>query len=62
VVVVWPGRAVTEAELLDRCLTRLGRYKVPRAVLFRAGLPLSAAGKTLKKELKIELSNLKETP
>jgi fatty-acyl-CoA synthase len=56
VVVAQPGSPVTETELLEHCRARLARFKVPRAVVFREALPVSAAGKILKRELKAELS------
>jgi fatty-acyl-CoA synthase len=56
VVVTRAGRPVTETELLEHCRARLARFKVPRAVMFREALPISAAGKILKRELKAELS------
>jgi len=55
-VVARPGSAVTETDLLEHCRARLARFKVPRAVVFREALPISAAGKILKRELKAELS------
>ncbi len=51
-VVLKPGASATEDELLDHCRTRLAHYKVPRSVLFTDALPLSAAGKILKRELR----------
>jgi fatty-acyl-CoA synthase len=57
VVVLRPGQAAGEAELLDHCRARLARYKVPRRVVFRPALPISAAGKILKRELRQELVN-----
>ena len=55
VVVAQPGSPVTEAELLAHCRARLARFKLPRQVVFRKALPMSAAGKILKRELKTEL-------
>lgn len=52
-VVVKSGAALTEDELLEHCRERLARYKVPKAVLFRPELPRSAAGKILKRELRV---------
>jgi fatty-acyl-CoA synthase len=52
VVVLRPEAAATEADLLDHCRGRLARYKVPRSVVFVDALPLSAAGKILKRELR----------
>ena len=53
-VVLKPGAAAGEAELLEFMAARLARYKVPRSVVFRAALPISAAGKILKRELRDE--------
>jgi long-chain acyl-CoA synthetase len=53
VVVVRSGAEVTEKQLIDHCRTLIGRFKCPRSVEFRPeGLPLSAAGKVLKHELR----------
>ncbi|MEZ4360670.1 MAG: long-chain fatty acid--CoA ligase [Kofleriaceae bacterium] len=43
--------AVTERELLEHCAARLARYKLPKEVVFVEALPISAAGKILKREL-----------
>ncbi len=51
-VVLKPGATATEAELLDFLRDRLARYKVPKRVVFRSELPLSGAGKILKRELR----------
>ena len=52
VVVLKPGVLATDAELLEHCRARLARYKVPKSVVFVDALPLSAAGKILKRELR----------
>lgn len=52
VVVLKPGATAAEEELLEHCRARLARYKVPRSVVFTGALPISAAGKILKRELK----------
>lgn len=53
IVVLRPGRAATEAELITWCRERIAPYKAPRSITFRAeALPLSAAGKVLKRELR----------
>ncbi|MCC6553309.1 MAG: long-chain fatty acid--CoA ligase [Polyangiaceae bacterium] len=52
VVVLKAGAEVGEADLLDHCRGRLARYKVPRSVAFVDALPLSPAGKILKRELR----------
>ena len=56
VVVLRPGAAATADELLEHCRARLARYKVPRRVEFVEALPISAAGKILKRELKEQYS------
>jgi long-chain acyl-CoA synthetase len=45
-------RLISEAELLTFCRARLMPYKVPRLVEFRDRLPLSAAGKMLRRLLR----------
>jgi long-chain acyl-CoA synthetase len=53
VVVLHPGRSVTEEELLAHCRERIAGYKVPKSISFRSEpLPLSGAGKVLKTELR----------
>jgi long-chain acyl-CoA synthetase len=52
VVVLRPDAALTEAALIAHCRTHLGAYKCPKSIEFRAALPLSAAGKVLKGELR----------
>ena len=51
-VVLRPGAEATEDELIEHLQQHLARYKVPRSVQFLAELPLSAAGKILKRELR----------
>jgi fatty-acyl-CoA synthase len=57
VVVLKPGVSATEAELIEHCRSRLARYKVPRSVVFMEVLPISAAGKILKRELRKQFVN-----
>jgi fatty-acyl-CoA synthase len=52
IVVLRPGAAVTEAELLGYLNGRLARYKIPRSVRFASALPRTATGKILKKQLR----------
>jgi fatty-acyl-CoA synthase len=49
------GQAVREDELLNFMSEHLANYKVPRSVVFVDALPISAAGKILKRELKEKL-------
>ncbi|NUQ76907.1 MAG: long-chain fatty acid--CoA ligase [Polyangiaceae bacterium] len=46
------GAAATEAELIEHCKARLARYKIPKTVVIVEALPISAAGKILKRELR----------
>jgi long-chain acyl-CoA synthetase len=46
------ARAVTEADIIAYCRERLAAYKAPRVVEFRTALPLSGAGKVLKRVLR----------
>ncbi len=52
VVVLRPGAALTTAELQAHCRSLIAGYKCPRSVEFREALPLSAAGKVLKVDLR----------
>ncbi|SPL88135.1 Long-chain-fatty-acid--CoA ligase [[Actinomadura] parvosata subsp. kistnae] len=52
VVVLRPGLAATEEELREFCRDRIAGYKLPRSVAFAGELPLSGAGKILKRELR----------
>ena len=51
-VVLKPGATATEEELLKFMADRLAKYKVPRSVTFIDALPISVAGKILKRELR----------
>ena len=46
------GETVGERELIDYCKTRLARFKAPKVVLIVKELPISAAGKVLKREVR----------
>ncbi|MEW5785902.1 MAG: long-chain fatty acid--CoA ligase [Bacillota bacterium] len=59
-VVLKDGITATEQELLDFCADKLARYKVPRAIEFRAELPKSAVGKLLRRVLVEEEKAKKE--
>jgi long-chain acyl-CoA synthetase len=47
---------VTEAELIAFCKERLASYKAPRQIEFRPELPVSAAGKVLRRLLREAVS------
>ena len=51
-VVTKPGATVGGDELLAFAAARLAKYKVPKSVAFRDSLPISAAGKILKRDLR----------
>jgi fatty-acyl-CoA synthase len=55
-VVLKPEIQASEDELLDFMNTRLARYKIPKRVVFMPELPISGAGKILKRDLKQQLS------
>ncbi|RPI82515.1 MAG: long-chain-fatty-acid--CoA ligase [Chloroflexi bacterium] len=51
-VVLKPGTSASEEELLEHMASRLAKYKVPKSVLILENLPISPAGKILKRELR----------
>jgi fatty-acyl-CoA synthase len=51
-VVLKPNQIETEDDLLKFMTERLAKYKVPKSVSFMEALPISAAGKILKRELR----------
>jgi long-chain acyl-CoA synthetase len=53
-VALKPGERTNANELIAFCRARLAGYKVPRRVEFRESLPRNAAGKLLRRELRIE--------
>lgn len=52
VVVLKPGAALDETTLREHCREFVASYKCPKTVEFREALPLSGAGKILKKDLR----------
>ncbi|WP_419992495.1 acyl-CoA synthetase [Streptomyces boninensis] len=52
VVILKPGAAATAEELRAHCKTLIAGYKAPRTAEFVTALPLSPAGKVLKRELR----------
>ncbi|UUY08295.1 long-chain-fatty-acid--CoA ligase [Pseudomonas sp. J452] len=51
-VVLKPGAEVGAAELQAHCRAQIAGYKCPKSVEFREAMPLSAAGKILKRDLR----------
>jgi len=60
-VVLKPDAAVTEAELLEFCRSRLSHYKCPRSFEFVASLPKTGTGKILKRDLRKKYWEGKDT-
>ena len=55
IIVPYEGKTVSQDEIIEHCRERIARYKCPRSVEVRSEpLPLSAAGKILKRELRKE--------
>jgi long-chain acyl-CoA synthetase len=50
-VVLAPGRQATAEEIRDHCRDKLAPYKVPAQVEFRDALPMTMAGKVLRRAL-----------
>ena len=53
-VILRPGTAPGEGELIAFCRERLAGFKTPKYIFFRDSMPVSAANKLLKRELKAE--------
>ena len=60
-VVVRPGETVDAEDIIDFSRTKLAAYKVPRIIEFRETLPKSAVGKILRKELRKEEAEKKNS-
>jgi long-chain acyl-CoA synthetase len=52
VIVLKPERDALGAEIIEHCRQQIAGYKTPKSVEFRATLPLSGAGKVLKRDLR----------
>jgi long-chain acyl-CoA synthetase len=50
-VVLRPGAAATEAEIIEHCRPHLAAYKLPRSVRFTDDLPKTSTGKVMRREL-----------
>jgi long-chain acyl-CoA synthetase len=50
-VVLRPGTAATEAEIIDHCRAELAAYKLPRSVRFVGDLPRTSTGKIMRRAL-----------
>ncbi len=52
VVVLREGHSLTQEELIEWCHGKIGRYKIPKAVVFADSLPRTPTGKILKRVLR----------
>lgn len=62
VVVIRPGAALTEPDLLAFMRDRLAKYKIPKAVRFVDALPKTGPGKIDKRALLAQFTGQPETP
>ncbi len=46
------GKDITEQDIIDFCKENIAKYKAPKSVEFKRGLPKSAQGKILKRKLR----------
>jgi acyl-coenzyme A synthetase/AMP-(fatty) acid ligase len=61
-VVLRPGSAVTEEELIEFCRTRLPSFQRPRKVRFVDAYPVTATGKVRRVELRAEAATALRVP
>jgi len=52
IVVVQEGQTLTEAELIEWCQGKIGRFKIPKSVVITEAIPRTPTGKILKTELR----------
>ena len=56
IVVVKEGEMLTEEELIEWCHGKVGRFKIPKAVVFTDAIPRTPTGKILKRVLREEFN------
>jgi fatty-acyl-CoA synthase len=54
VLVLQAGQTIDKATVVDHCVTRLAKFKVPSAIAVVDILPRNATGKVLKRELRVQ--------
>ncbi len=54
IIVRKPGEELTEAELINWCKDRIGKFKIPKSVEFTDAIPRTPTGKILKRELRAQ--------
>jgi long-chain acyl-CoA synthetase len=52
IIVLKPGVDASDSDIIEHCRQRIAGYKCPKSVAFVDSLPLSAAGKVLKRDLR----------
>jgi len=52
VIVLKPGQALTEGQVLAHCMTAMAVFKAPKRVVFAETLPKNPSGKLLKRQLR----------
>lgn len=52
IIVVKPGETLSEKELIEWCQGKIGRFKIPKAVIFTDAIPRTPTGKILKRVLR----------
>jgi long-chain acyl-CoA synthetase len=52
VIVLKPDTQVAGSDIIEHCRRQIAGYKTPKSVEFRVALPLSGAGKVLKRDLR----------
>jgi long-chain acyl-CoA synthetase len=52
VIVLKPDHEAAGAAIIEHCRRQIAGYKTPKSVEFRTALPLSGAGKVLKRDLR----------
>jgi fatty-acyl-CoA synthase len=57
IVVPKPGMDVTPEEIIAFSKENMAGYKVPKKVFVRPALPMTASGKILKRELRLEFAD-----
>jgi len=54
IIVRKPEQDLAEGDVIQHCLARLAKFKVPQSVTFVDALPRNATGKVLKRELRVQ--------
>ena len=54
VIVLMPGTTLDRATVVEHCVARLAKFKVPNDIAIIEALPRNATGKVLKRELRTQ--------